>query len=90
MESVELCSAERSSFSSLQGRQSLARPLYFSKDNLSAKGEGVPKAFESVYQSSHLNVVQDLADNTAAQHLTHSTIWSRLGINDEVILPYPY
>ena len=79
MEPAELGFTERNSIDSFKGEQALLCSIPFKPDNQFIKGEGVPKAFECVYQSSHLNAVRDLADNTGAQFLTQSVIWSRLG-----------
>ncbi|KAK7548388.1 anaphase-promoting complex subunit 5-domain-containing protein [Phyllosticta citricarpa] len=46
---------------------------------LMANGSSIPRSFEHVVQSAHLNIMHDIKSNFAAQLMMQSTLYARLG-----------
>ncbi|EKG11569.1 hypothetical protein MPH_11062 [Macrophomina phaseolina MS6] len=49
---------------------------------LLSNGSSVPRAFEQIYQSAHLNVVHNIRSNIGSQMLMQSSLYSRLGVTE--------
>ncbi|OMP88746.1 Anaphase-promoting complex subunit 5 [Diplodia seriata] len=49
---------------------------------LLSNGSSVPRAFEHIYQSAHLNVVHNIRSNISSQMLMQASLYGRLGATD--------
>ncbi|OJD37482.1 anaphase-promoting complex subunit 5 [Diplodia corticola] len=49
---------------------------------LLSSGSSVPRAFEHIYQSAHLNVVHNIRSNIGSQMLMQASLYGRLGATD--------
>ncbi|KAK7731325.1 APC5 protein [Botryosphaeria dothidea] len=49
---------------------------------LLSNGSSVPRAFEQIYQSAHLNVVHNIRSNIGSQMLMQASLYGRLGVTD--------
>ncbi|KAF9632671.1 anaphase-promoting complex subunit 5 [Lasiodiplodia theobromae] len=60
----------------------LSSTLLSESKMLLSNGSSVPRAFEHIYQSAHLNVVHNIRSNIGSQMLMQASLYGRLGATD--------